>query len=145
MIPIIVLIGRTNVGKSTLFNVLTKTRNALVANHIGITRDRQYGYCEFNLNQKIILIDTAGLDIKLNEIEKKAYEQTLKAIKESHLILFIVDANDGLMPQEYEIAQKIRIYEKKTILVINKIDSINQNYKINEFYSLGFVELRLPN
>ncbi|QCI20722.1 ribosome biogenesis GTPase Der [Buchnera aphidicola (Brachycaudus cardui)] len=139
MTPIIVLIGRTNVGKSTIFNCLTKSRNALVANHPGVTRDRQYGYCKSeDLNRKIILIDTAGLDIKSNEIEKKAYEQTLIAIQESHLILFIVDARDGLMPQEFEISKKIRQYEKKTILIINKIDGINNTFNINEFYSLGF-------
>ncbi|QIQ42154.1 MAG: ribosome biogenesis GTPase Der [Buchnera aphidicola (Microlophium carnosum)] len=142
MIPIIVLVGRTNVGKSTLFNVLTKSRNALVANYPGITRDRQYGYCKLQLNQKIILIDTAGLDIKLNEIEKKAYQQTLIAIKEAHLILFVVDAHDGLMPQEYEISRKIRKYEKKTILIINKIDGIYENSKIDEFYSLGFEKIQ---
>jgi len=142
MIPIIVLIGRTNVGKSTLFNVLTKTRNALVANYPGITRDRQYGYCKLSSNQKIILIDTAGFDIKLNQIEKKAYEQTLLAIKESHLILFIVDAHHGLMPQDFEISKNIRKFQKKTILIINKIDGINNTFKINDFYSLGFQKIQ---
>ncbi|QCI16244.1 ribosome biogenesis GTPase Der [Buchnera aphidicola] len=142
MTPIIVLIGRTNVGKSTLFNMLTKTRNALVANYPGVTRDRQYGYCQFESNQKGILIDTAGLDITINEIEKKAYKQTLIAIKEANIILFIVDAKEGLMPQEFEIAKKIRIYEKKTILVINKIDSIRDILSINEFYSLGFEKIQ---
>lgn len=115
MTPIIVLIGRTNVGKSTLFNCLTKSRNALVADHPGLTRDRQYGYCQIEeINEKIILIDTAGLDIKLNAIEEKACEQTIVAIEESHLILFIVDARKGLMSQEFEIANKIRKYEKKS-------------------------------
>ncbi|WP_261979588.1 GTPase [Buchnera aphidicola] len=142
MIPIIVLIGRTNVGKSTLFNILTKTRNALVANYPGITRDRQYGYCEFESNQKSILIDTAGLDIKRNEIEEKAHQQTLIAIKEADLILFIVDAHKGLMPQEFEISKKIRTYQKKTILIINKIDGIQDIYKFNEFYSLGFKKIK---
>lgn len=142
MIPIIVLIGRTNVGKSTLFNVLTKTKNALVANYQGITRDRQYGYCHFESDQKIILIDTAGLDIQLNEIEKKAYTQTLQAIQESNLILFIVDAHDGLMPQENQISKIIRKYDKKTILVINKIDGLNHMSNINEFYSLGFKKIQ---
>ncbi|AEO08931.1 GTP-binding protein EngA [Buchnera aphidicola str. Ak (Acyrthosiphon kondoi)] len=142
MIPIIVLIGRTNVGKSTLFNILTKTRDALVINYPGITRDRQYGYCKLQLNQKVMLIDTAGLDMKLNEIQKKAHEQTLIAIKESHLILFVVDAHDGLMAQEYEIAQNIRTHHKKTILIINKIDGVNHASKINEFYSLGFEKIQ---
>ncbi|QCI24095.1 ribosome biogenesis GTPase Der [Buchnera aphidicola (Macrosiphoniella sanborni)] len=142
MIPIIVLIGRTNVGKSTLFNILTKTKNALVANHKGLTKDRQYGYCTLLSNQKIILIDTAGLDIQFNEIEKQAYKQTLQAIEESNLILFVVDAHDGLMPQEYEIAEKIRKYHKKIILIINKIDGSNLTTKINEFYLLGFKNIQ---
>lgn len=141
MLPIIALIGRTNVGKSTLFNILTKTRNALVANQPRLTRDRQYGYCDIEKNQKLILIDTAGLDILSNEIEKKAYEQTLLAIQESHLILFIVDARDGLITEEYKIAEKIRKNEKKIILIINKIDGINEFSKINEFYSLGFKKI----
>lgn len=142
MIPIIVLIGRTNVGKSTLFNILTNTRNALVANHEGITRDRQYGYCQLLIDQKIILIDTAGLDIQSNEIEKKAKKQTLIAIEESNLILFLVNARDGLMPQEYEIAKEIRKYQKKIILIINKIDGKNLIEKINEFYLLGFKKIQ---
>lgn len=142
MIPIIVLIGRTNVGKSSLFNILTKTRNALVANHPGITRDRQYGYCQLQSNQKAFLIDTAGLDITKNEIEKKAYQQTLIAIKEAHLILFIVNAQEGLMSKEFEIAKKIRTYQKKTILIINKIDGVHDIDKINDFYSLGFKKIK---
>ncbi|QCI20138.1 MAG: ribosome biogenesis GTPase Der [Buchnera aphidicola (Brevicoryne brassicae)] len=141
MIPIIALIGRTNVGKSTLFNILTKTRNALVGNYSGITRDRQYGYCLLEENRKIILIDTAGLDINLTEIEKKAQKQTIEAIKESNLILFIVSARDGLMPQEIDIINNIRQYKKKTILIINKIDGINDFSKINEFYSLGIEKI----
>jgi GTPase len=140
MLPIIVLIGRTNVGKSTLFNVLSKTRNALVANHPGLTRDRNYGYCSLKENKKIIIVDTAGLNFKSKKIEKKSHEQTLHAIKECDGILFLVDARDGIMPQEYEITEKIRKYQKKTILVINKIDGIKENSKINEFYSLGFKE-----
>lgn len=143
MIPTVVLIGRKNVGKSTLFNCLTKSRNALVANKPGLTRDRQYGYCKIEkFNQKIIIIDTAGLDIKLNEIEKKSYEQTLIAIEESHLILFIVDAREGLMSQEFEIANKIRKYQKKIIVIINKIDGISDFSQIHDFYSLGFQKIK---
>ncbi|QCI24631.1 ribosome biogenesis GTPase Der [Buchnera aphidicola (Muscaphis stroyani)] len=138
MLPIISLIGRTNVGKSTLFNILTKSRNALVADYPGLTRDRQYGYIFLEKQKKGILIDTAGLDIQLERIKKKAYVQTLKAIKESDLILFIVDAYDGLMPQEKNLSQFIRKYNKKIILIINKIDKSFKTSKINEFYELGF-------
>lgn len=140
MLPIIVLIGRTNVGKSTLFNILSKTRNALVADYPGLTRDRNYGYCHLKENKKITIVDTAGINFKSQEIEKQSHEQTLKAIKECDGILFLVNARDGVMPEEYEISRKIRKYEKKTILVINKIDGIKEISKINEFYSLGFKE-----
>lgn len=142
MIPIIALIGRTNVGKSTLFNILTKTRNALVGNYSGITRDKQYGYCMLEENKKILFIDTAGLDINSTEIEKQAKKQTIEAIKESNLILFIVSARDGLMPQEIDIINNIRKYKKKIILIINKIDGINDFAKINEFYSLGIRKIQ---
>ncbi|QCI21869.1 ribosome biogenesis GTPase Der [Buchnera aphidicola (Hyadaphis tataricae)] len=139
MIPIIVLIGRTNVGKSSLFNILTNSRNALVSKYSGLTRDRQYGYCELKTSkQKILFVDTAGLDVvNSNEIEKKAYQQSLIAIEEANLILFIVSARDGLMPQETEIINIIRKYKKEIILVINKIDGMHEYSKINEFYSLG--------
>lgn len=141
MLPTIVLIGRKNVGKSTLFNILTKTRNALVADYPGLTRDRQYGYWNIQDKKKCILIDTAGIDEKSNEIEKKAYNQTLLALQECHLILFIVDACDGLMEQEYRINNIIRKYQKKTILVVNKIDAIKNLSQINEFYSLGIKDV----
>ncbi|QCI22422.1 ribosome biogenesis GTPase Der [Buchnera aphidicola] len=142
MIPIIALIGRTNVGKSTLFNILTKTRNALVGNHSGITRDRQYGYLKLKETKKVILIDTAGLDINDNIIEKKAKKQTFLAINESQLILFVVNARDGLMPQDIDIFNKIRKFQKKTILIINKIDGINDHSKFNEFYYLGIEKIQ---
>lgn len=138
MLPIIVLVGRTNVGKSTLFNALSKSRNALVADYPGLTRDRNYGSCYLKEDKKTIIIDTAGLDFESKEIEKKSHKQTLKAIKECDGILFLVDARDGILPQDYEISKKIRKYHKKTILIINKIDGIKENFKINEFYSLGF-------
>ncbi|ANZ22776.1 ribosome-associated GTPase EngA [Buchnera aphidicola (Diuraphis noxia)] len=143
MIPIIALIGRTNVGKSTLFNVLTKTRNALVADYFGITRDRQYGYCKLlQSKQKAMIIDTAGLDFNASEIEKKANKQTFIAVDQSNLILFVVSARDGLMPQEIEIIKKIKTYKKEIILVINKIDGIKDCSKNNEFYSLGIKKIQ---
>ncbi|CAL4325870.1 ribosome biogenesis GTPase Der [Buchnera aphidicola] len=138
MLPVIILIGRTNVGKSSIFNVLTKSRNALVANYPGLTRDRQYGVCNLEDKKKIILIDTAGLDIELDKITNQIYEKTLNAIKEANIILFVVNAREGIMPQEYTIAKKIRFFNKKTILLINKIDGIKDLSIINEFYSLGF-------
>ncbi|WP_422667473.1 ribosome biogenesis GTPase Der [Buchnera aphidicola] len=138
MLPIITLIGRTNVGKSSIFNILTKSRNALVANYEGLTRDRQYGICHLEKNKKIILVDTAGLDISLKNITDIAIQKTLMAIEESDIILFVVNAREGIVPQEYDIAEKIRFYNKKIILIINKIDGIENTLIINEFYNLGF-------
>ncbi|CAL4325994.1 ribosome biogenesis GTPase Der [Buchnera aphidicola] len=138
MLPVIVLIGRTNVGKSTLFNVLSKTRNALVANYPGLTKDRNYGSFYLEKNKKIIIIDTSGINSDSKKSDQESHEQTLIAIEECNVILFIVSARDGVMPEEYEIAKKIRKYQKKTIVVINKIDGIKEDSKINEFYSLGF-------
>ncbi|QIQ41586.1 MAG: ribosome biogenesis GTPase Der [Buchnera aphidicola (Aphis urticata)] len=138
MLPIIVLIGRTNVGKSTLFNILTKKRNALVSNFSGLTRDRNYEVCCLENNQKFILTDTAGFDFESKIIKTKAYEQTLIAMKEADLILFIVSAREGILPEEYEILKKIRKHQKTSFLIINKIDGIKDDEKIHEFYSLGF-------
>ncbi|MDV3177254.1 MAG: ribosome biogenesis GTPase Der, partial [Candidatus Phytoplasma australasiaticum] len=138
MLPVIVLIGRTNVGKSSIFNILTKSRNALVANYPGLTRDRQYGICTVEENKKIILVDTAGLDMQLDNITNEIYKKTLYAMKEANIILFVVNAREGIMPQDYIIAKKIRFFNKPTILLINKIDGIKDLCIINEFYSLGF-------
>ncbi|QCI18547.1 ribosome biogenesis GTPase Der [Buchnera aphidicola (Aphis nasturtii)] len=138
MLPIIVLIGRTNVGKSTLFNILTKKRNALVSNFSGLTRDRNCEVCYLEKNKKFILTDTAGFDFESETIQTKAYEQTLIAIKEADLILFIVSAREGILPEEYEILKKIRKHQKTSFLIINKIDGIKEDEKIHEFYSLGF-------
>ncbi|UPT14393.1 ribosome biogenesis GTPase Der [Buchnera aphidicola] len=138
MLPIIALIGRTNVGKSTLFNILTKKRNALVSNFSGLTRDRNYEFCYIEKNKKFILTDTAGFDFKWQPIKTKAYAQTLIAIKEADLILFMVNAREGILPEEYEILKIIRKHQKESFLLINKIDGIKEIEKINEFYTLGF-------
>ncbi|QFQ32749.1 ribosome biogenesis GTPase Der [Buchnera aphidicola (Aphis fabae)] len=137
MLPIIVLIGRTNVGKSTLFNILTKKRNALVSSFSGLTRDRNYEFCYLEKNKKFILTDTAGFDFESKVIQKQAYKQTLIAMKEADLIFFVVNAREGILPEEYEILKKIRKYQKESFLIINKIDGIKEIEKINEFYSLG--------
>lgn len=138
MLPIIVLIGRTNVGKSTLFNILTKKRNALVSSLSGLTRDRNYEFCYLEKNKKFILTDTAGFDFESKIIKTQAHKQTLIAMKEADLILFVVNAREGILPGEYEILKKIRKYQKESFLIINKIDGIKEVEKIHEFYSLGF-------
>ncbi|WP_348769438.1 ribosome biogenesis GTPase Der [Buchnera aphidicola] len=137
MLPIIALIGRTNVGKSTFFNILTKKRNALVSSFSGLTRDRNYGLCYLEKNKKFILTDTSGFDFELKKIQKQAHKQTLMAMNEADLILFMVNAREGLLPEEYEILKTIKKHEKDFFLIINKVDGIKKNEKLNEFYSLG--------
>ncbi|MXP56594.1 ribosome biogenesis GTPase Der [Pantoea sp. Mhis] len=136
MLPIIVIVGRPNVGKSTLFNRLTCTSNALVANFPGLTRDRQYG-CANIKGCEFIIIDTAGIRDNGKDIEKHSINQSLLAIKESDVVLFMVDAKDGLMPEDQKIANYLRTLNKSIFLVVNKTDGINQNIASLEFYALG--------
>ncbi|MFI4819169.1 MAG: ribosome biogenesis GTPase Der [Enterobacterales bacterium] len=140
MIPIITIVGRQNVGKSTLFNRLTKTKNALVQNIPGLTRDRQYGYFKCK-NIECILIDTGGIKKSKNLIDLKILEQTFLAIEESEIILFILDGKTGLTYEDKSIAKKLRKIKKKKFIIINKNDCLNINLYKNEFYNLGMGEL----
>lgn len=139
--PIVTLVGRTNVGKSTLFNRLVGKRKAITEDINGVTRDRVYDKVEW-LNHEFILADTGGLDISnkdLMNVEIKS--QVEKALLESDLILFVVDGREGINPHDYEIANEIRKYNKKVIIVANKIDgSIIPDY-IYDFYQFGFDDL----
>jgi len=136
--PIVVLVGRVNVGKSTLFNTLTETRQAIVSDIAGTTRDRQYGEVLWR-GQKITLVDIAGLDVKDPDlIDKQSLDQAEKAIKQADLILFLVDAKSGLLPDDKKFVQKLKIKKKKNIfLVANKADSIKYDPNLPEFYKLS--------
>lgn len=139
MIPIIALIGRPNVGKSTLFNRLTQTVNALVADFPGLTRDRQYGHAEIQ-NHKFIIIDTGGINGLaggIDHIQKKMAHQSFLAIEEADVVLFMLDARAGLLPADVEIAQHLRKRQKATFLVANKIDGIHPDTALADFYSLA--------
>jgi len=136
----VAIVGRPNVGKSTLFNRLTRTRKAITSNVSGTTRDRHYGMCTCD-NKEFIIIDTGGYNGKTNDnIEKEINTQIELAINEAKTILFLVDCHDGLTYTDKLFAQKLRQLNKKIILVANKSDNIN--YEINgcEFISLGFGE-----
>lgn len=139
--PIVTLVGRTNVGKSTLFNQLVGKRKAITEDINGVTRDRVYDKVEW-LNHEFILADTGGLDISnkdLMNVEIKS--QVEKALLESDLILFVVDGREGINPHDYEIANEIRKYNKKVIIVANKIDGSIIPDHIYDFYQFGFDDL----
>ncbi len=133
---IVALVGRPNVGKSTLFNVLTKSRDALVADYPGLTRDRQYGRFQFK-SSDIIIIDTGGLSGQSEELDGHMEKQTRLAIDESDIILFMVDARDGLTPADEVIAESLRRTGKLVKLIVNKTDGLDVRTVSSEFFSLG--------
>ena len=137
MKPVIALIGRPNVGKSTLFNQLTKSRNALVANLSGLTRDRQYGDGRLD-NKSFIAIDTGGLGESDEGIDSYMAEQAKTAIQEADIVLFVVDARAGLLGSDEMIADHLRRLNKETYLVVNKVDGLHEDAATAEFHRLGF-------
>ena len=136
MIPVIAIVGRPNVGKSTLFNVLTYTRDALVADLPGLTRDRQYGYLQLE-EENAIIIDTGGLLGDEGNLSELMNSQVTAAIDESNLILFIVDAKAGLMDDDKRILDSLRHTEKPILMLVNKIDGKDEDIAMLDFYQLG--------
>ena len=134
---IVTLVGRPNVGKSTLFNKITKTNNAIVADMPGYTRDTQQGICNYN-NKTFYTVDTAGLFYKDDEISNISEANTYEAIIDSDIILFIVDSTEGLVSSDIEIANNLRKLQKNIFLVINKVDKTQNDIVIGEFSELGF-------
>lgn len=134
----IALVGRPNVGKSTLFNRLIRTRAALVAKIAGLTRDRKYGTCKLTAFP-VTLIDTGGLEENSTGIDEIVQKQTNLALKEANLILLIVDGRAGLTPSDENLAKQLRTLNKPLILVINKMES-QKHADLNSFYRLGFKE-----
>ena len=142
MIPVIALIGRPNVGKSTLFNVFTRSRDAIVADQPGLTRDRQYGVGERG-DKHFIVVDTGGLSGEKQALDDLMARQTLAAIDEADELLFMVDARDGLTNADRQIADLVRKSGKSCRLVINKTDGLSPEQAQAEFYLLGFEHLYL--
>lgn len=137
MLPIVALVGRPNVGKSTLFNTLTRTRDAIVADVPGVTRDRQYGYGQFGAGA-FVVIDTGGLVIENpSVIEAQMRMQTERAVAEADRLVFIVDARAGLTPQDEIIARELRRSGKPIILAVNKIESLDTQVALSEFHALA--------
>ncbi len=136
---VIALVGRPNVGKSTLFNVLTKSRDALVADYPGLTRDRKYGRFQFK-SSDFIVIDTGGLSGESEELDSHMEKQTRLAVDESDIIVFMVDARDGLTPADEVIAESFRRTGKLVKLIVNKTDGLDARTVSSEFFSLGLGE-----
>lgn len=140
MVPVIALVGRPNVGKSTLFNCLTKTRDALVADFAGLTRDRKYGEARFQ-ERKFIVIDTGGLSGEDEGVDVVMAEQARLAIDEADLVVFLVDSRAGLTAADQQIAQHLRTQQKPTLLVANKIDGQQPDIAAAPFFELGLGEV----
>lgn len=136
MIPVFAIVGRPNVGKSTLFNCLTRTRQALVSNYSGLTRDRQYGHANINGHQ-FVVIDTGGIEGEERGIDHEMLKQTRAAIEEANVILFMVDAKAGVTAADEMLAEMLRRQSKPVRLVLNKIDGQNPDIVTGEFYALG--------
>jgi len=139
MQPVIALVGRPNVGKSTLFNRFTRSRDALVANLPGLTRDRQYGLARLD-ERSCLVIDTGGLTGEDHVLDEAMARQTLLAVDEADLILLLVDGRAGLTAADQQIAQQLRQLGKSLLLVVNKTDGIDAQEACAEFHALGLGE-----
>lgn len=139
MKPVIALVGRPNVGKSTLFNQLTKSRDALVADLPGLTRDRKYGDARIE-DKSFIVIDTGGIGEGEQGIDAYMAEQSRLAIHEADIVLFLLDARVGLTPADEGIARELRVLNKRVHLVVNKIDGIHEEAALADFFRLGMGE-----
>ncbi|MBQ2497269.1 MAG: ribosome biogenesis GTPase Der [Prevotella sp.] len=137
---LVAIVGRPNVGKSTLFNRLTKSRNAIVSDEAGTTRDRQYGKCEW-CGKEFSVVDTGGWVVNSDDIfEEEIRKQVLVATEEASLLLFMVDVTTGLTSLDEDVAQILRGSKLPVILVANKTDNNTQIYDSYEFYKLGLGE-----
>ena len=139
MLPVLALVGRPNVGKSTLFNALTGTRDALVADLPGLTRDRKYGYTRADF-APCIVVDTGGLIPSADGVERLMAQQSLRAVDEADRILFLVDVREGCTPADQFVASLIRRSGKPVILVANKAEGLDGSTAGADFHQLGFGE-----
>lgn len=134
---LLAIVGRPNVGKSTLFNRLTETRHAIVAEEAGTTRDRQYGKCEW-CGREFSVVDTGGWVVNSDDVfEEEIRKQVLIAVEEADVVLFLVDVKNGVTDLDEQVADILRRTKTPVILVANKTDSTEQQYGAAEFYSLG--------
>ncbi|TAM31890.1 MAG: ribosome biogenesis GTPase Der [Rhodanobacter sp.] len=137
MLPVVALVGRPNVGKSTLFNVLTRSRDALVADMPGVTRDRHYGICRTNEERPFVVVDTGGLSGVDDGLDGLTARQVRLAIEEAQVLVFVVDARDGLLPQDRTILDELRRSGKPIIAAVNKTDGLDEETALAEFAVFG--------
>lgn len=140
MLPVIAIVGRPNVGKSTLFNCITQTRNALVADQAGLTRDRQYGIGKLG-DRPYIVIDTGGLHQASSAIDQLTIKQTQQAMLDADRVLFLVDGKAGLTESDKELARQLRQMNKPICLVVNKVEGRDLDVITAEFYALGLTPI----
>src|SRR4051812_24194840 len=139
-LPVVAVVGRPNVGKSTLFNRLVGSRQAIVEDRARTTRDRMYGDAEWN-GRRFVLIDTGGLEVDTDDpIELKVQEQARLAIREADVIIFVVDAITGLTPADQEAAELLRTATAPVIVAVNKVDNTQREADAAEFWSMGWEE-----
>ena len=139
----IAIVGRPNVGKSSIFNILTKSRSAIVDDQAGVTLDRHYGYANLN-DRQFIIVDTGGYtDASEQPLQGLLNDQVLLAIDESDLILFVVDAITGLVALDQDIAERLRKTGKPVILIANKAENLEDNLALQDFYTLAERHVRL--
>lgn len=137
MKPTIVLVGRPNVGKSTLFNRLTRTRDAIVADFPGLTRDRHYGEGRLG-DRPFIVVDTGGFEpVAKDGIFAEMAKQTLAALAEADLAIFLVDGRAGLSPQDRRIAEQLRASHARVVIAVNKVEGMNPDIAVAEFHEFG--------
>lgn len=135
--PLVVIVGRPNVGKSTLFNRLTKTKDAIVDDASGVTRDRHYGFSDWN-GKTFQLIDTGGYVPNSPELFETAIrEQVEIALDEADAILFVTDGRDGMTPIDEEIGHMLHSSSKPVIVLVNKLDNAQMGLDAAEFWNLG--------
>ena len=140
MLPVVALVGRPNVGKSTLYNALTRSRDALVADLPGVTRDRHYGICRLG-ERPFMVVDTGGLTDREEGIDALTAQQVRVAIDEASVVVLMVDARDGLLPQDRTILDELRRSGKPLLLAVNKTDGLDEDGALAEFAGFGLAAM----
>ena len=136
MIPVVALVGRPNVGKSTLFNRLTRSREALVDDQPGVTRDRLYGEASHQ-DQRFLLIDTGGLSDDGDVLSAAVRDQVVQALSEADAVVFLLDAREGLSTSDRDIASDLRRDETPVLVAVNKAEGLDPDITASEFFELS--------